>query len=222
MLQLLTADIMVYTTVKIVLGVIITENELSKLLELESNDDIIEYDVESMFNGDIGDAYGTKLYPFPCCSNFAGKLFIVGKKVNKYYRKPIRCDDCPKYCVCDRCIGHTNNGYYDVISMLNGPTEVNIRHMCLRCFHDNLEDLNGPLKTANLVDNCFVSTDYDQCLRKHCSVCNDMPNEYRCPQDSMEFFRKKKYEKLKAFVSDNGYQKEIKFYYVIDDCLSCS
>ena len=67
------------------------------------------------------------LYRFPCCSYLNGELFIIGMEMHKYYRSPIRCNDCETYSVCDRCIGHTNNGYYDVNSIFENPTEVDIK-----------------------------------------------------------------------------------------------
>ncbi len=55
-----------------------------------------------------------------------GNHFIVGIEMHKYWRYGIRCDQCEKYSCCDRCIGNTNNGYYDVTAMVTSPVEVDI------------------------------------------------------------------------------------------------
>jgi len=215
---------MVYTTLEVVLGFVISKDELVKLLELEleeEGDDVLDYDIEKLFD-ELDYGREVKLYSFPCCSDSRGQLFIIGRSVHKYYRKPIRCDDCGKYTVCDRCIGHTNNGYYDVCAIVDKPIEVNVKHICPWCFHDNGQDLGGPQTTAPVVDQRFQPTDYNPCDRKQCTVCNGFPNEFRSQEDYMKFHNSHYYSQLKKIQKDYEWEKPMKFYYMIDDCLSCT
>ena len=215
---------MVYTTVRVVLGFVINKTELLELLEIEmegEDDNLMNYDIEKLFD-DMGYDKNINLYRFPCCSESSDKLFIIGIERHKYYRQPVRCDDCKEYTVCDRCIGHTNNGYYDVCAIFEKPIEVNVRHVCPWCFHDNKQDLNGPQITSLVVDGKFQPNDYKPSDRKQCTVCTGRPNEYRCPEDYMKFHSSHFYTRLNSIQKDYGLKKSIQLYYVLNDCLSCT
>jgi len=213
------ASEMVYTTLEIIQGFVISKAELTKLLELEDEED--DDDIEQIFD-DLGYNKNINLYSFPCCSQSRGKLFIIGRSMHKYYRQPVKCNDCKEYTVCDRCIGHTNNGYYDVCAIVERPIEVNIRHICPWCFHDNKQDLNGPQTTAPIVGQRFQSTNYDPSVRRTCDVCGGKPNEFRCPLDYMKFHNSHYYKQLMDIQKDHQLEKTIEFYYMVNDCLSCT
>lgn len=208
---------MVYTTLKVVLGFIITNEELIQLLDLKlgENESHFDYDIENLFN-DLGYDRKIELYSFPCCSESRGKLFLINITMHKYYRKMIKCEKCKEYTVCDSCIGYTNNGYYDVDTIFNKPTEINVRQICPWCFHDNGCDLGGPQTTAS------QPTDYDPSIRKQCTVCNLKPDIRRSPGDYMIWKNHHMYTRLETIQKDHEFKQPIKIYHVIDDCLSCS
>ena len=213
---------MVYTTLKVVLGFVINKAELLELLEMKGEDDNLrEYDIVKLFD-DLDYGKNINLYRFPCCSESSNELFIIGIERHKYYRQPVRCHDCQQYTVCDRCIGHTNNGYYDVCAIFQRPIEVNVRHVCPWCFHDNKQDLNGPQTTSPIVDRRFQPNDYNHSDSKQCNVCSGRPGEFRCPKDHMKFHHSGYYNKLNSIQEDFDWKKSIELYYILNDCLSCT
>lgn len=56
------------------------------------------------------------------------------------------------YTLCDTCIGTTDNGVYDVGAMIERPAEVNLRHVCLRCYADDRRDLGPPHQDLPVVN----------------------------------------------------------------------
>ena len=214
---------MVYTQVEIILGVVIMLDDLKKIImkEVDDNkliDELMDYCRE----------YGVKefprnsqLYDYRCCSKSKGKLFILGYPIHTYYRKKIRCSNCEEYSVCNDCIGQTNNGYYDVEKILDGPNEVNIRNVCLYCYADNKQDLNAPLKTCFVENGIFLKNDYDKSVRIKCSTCNCVQNEHRSPTDFLKF-REYRWNILCKFLKRFNINKDVKLYYMLDDCLSCT
>ena len=209
---------MVYFTLKVVLGVVLTKDELKMIIGEQFFDENYCYD----FNDFKIDGLPKKieLFRFPCCSDSAKKLFILGHTMHTYYRKYIRCDQCPEYCVCDTCIGNTNNGYYNVREILSNPTEVNIRNVCLYCYSDNKLDLGGPITTCTIINDRFqkpISED----LRIKCSTCNNLPNEFRCPSDFLKWCNHN-CSQISKFLNNYKINKEVKLYYSLDDCLSCT
>lgn len=229
---------MVYTTLDLILGFVMTKEELIELLDLTPKPSSNDTDGEELFVDEDGNTYSDihfdvlftetfghklQLYKFVCCSESAYKLFIIGFQMHRYYRKPIKCEKCFDKCwLCDKCIGHTNNGFYDVDAISNRPVEANIRHICPWCFHDNKKDLGGPKETASVVDSRFVTGKFDYQHWMQCDVCNGRQDEYRCPQEFMEWHNQGYYNSLNSFQTGNHLSKPIKFYYMVNDCLSCS
>jgi hypothetical protein len=203
---------MVYSILEVIHGFVINKEELRELLDLEDEDDLADCNLIGLFDDEFAIDFGKKinLYNFPCCSESRDQLFIIGESVHTYYRKLIRCEDCPgPRIVCDHCIGYTNNGYYDVIAILKQPVAVDVRHICSWCFHDNRQDLNGTLETAPVVD--------DPSQKRSCDVCGSLPGKYQSDSlvrvvDSI----------LMNIQKENHWKKEIQFYYMVDDCLSCT
>lgn len=209
---------MVYTTVSVIYGVILNRKEVMKLLEIDSEEDLDEFLFDDLYISQKVGSVDIKLYRFPCCSESKDEKWILGKEMHKYYRRFVeKCPDCGEYTYCDRCIGATDNGYYPVIEIFNQPIEVDIRHLCFNCFHDNRKDMGYRYTTAKIVNNRFLRDDYNPELIKRCEVCNiKSENIYRSPQDFMKFTYDFINRKL------NTYGKNPKFYYMLNDCISCT
>lgn len=189
---------MVFQQLEIILGVIINTDDL-KLLSKEFDEDDYGSYVRS-FSGNIPQLpKKSQLYDFPCCSNLSQEIYILGYSMHTYDRKFTKCDYCPKkYFVCDICIGETTNGYYDVETILNMPTEVNPENLCLYCFFDNKQKIN----TA-------------------CHNCNKLPFNDISPLNYLKLYIKQ-YTQLNRFLKKYKLERHIKFYYMLDDCLSCT
>src|SRR6266576_3902240 len=83
---------MVYTILEVVFGFVISRDEVLQLLDLElegEDDGPIGYNIEKLFD-DLGYDKDLYLYQFPCCSESEGKVFMIHRKLHKYWRKPIR------------------------------------------------------------------------------------------------------------------------------------
>ena len=119
--------------------------------------------------------------------------------------------------------GHTNNGYYDVRTILNEPIEVNIRNVCLCCYADNRIDMGARHQTAKIVNHTFQCADEAETdiNKLKCKVCNSESFGYRCPTDHLQF-HEYKYSLVTNFLKNNKIDSDIKLYYMIDDCLSCT
>ena len=128
---------MVYTTLSIVYGHIVDKKYLEDYLGVEFDDDYPEKDWIESPNCDN---YILNIFRYPCCSKIAGKHFIIGHEVHQYYHKKASCDNCGKYTSCDTCIGTTTNGVYDVDKILNEVIEVDPKHICQHCYHDNKQN----------------------------------------------------------------------------------
>lgn len=64
-----------------------------------------------------------EIYSYPCCSELNHKGFLIGKRLCSFERTyphgNENCDKCEKYTMCDKCLGTTTNGEYDVNKALN-------------------------------------------------------------------------------------------------------
>lgn len=209
---------MVYTTVEIVLGVIMSREELEKIVDLDE-DGYVEDPVLDTIRG----VYSVRIYMYPCCSEARGEQYLIGVPLHTYYRKHgVRCGDCEEYSVCDMCIGITNNGFYDVCAIHNGPVEVPLRHICQHCFADNKKDLQAPEKDLPIVGNQIQGSSSDsQALP--CETCGREP-DWRFSPENVLTGRTSMYRLLRETL--NGHlvpkDKKIAFYYMVDDCLSCT
>lgn len=207
---------MVYTELTIVIGAVVSFEDLKNIFEVED-----PYELDSIHD-ELNDKM--ELLSFNCCSKSANKLFIIGYTLHTYYRNYVRCEDCGERTVCDKCIGHTNNGYYDVQSILDGPTEVPIRNVCFNCFADNCVDMKARSETVQIVDNRYVFANGDE---KHanddalaCKVCNNKFEGYKNPTDTLK--QNYKYQIISKFLNTNNVESEPKLYYLVNDCLSCT
>lgn len=211
---------MVYTTLELILGVVVSQEELAKITDVDEDGLPEKLDLDKTRGGEH-----VKIYPFPCCSEARGKQYLIGIPLHVYYRKHgVRCDKChPQgFWVCNTCLGTTNNGVYDVVAIHKGPVEANLRHVCLYCFSDNRKDLMAPQEDLPVVGH-RVQGDPDNPNLLRCETCGLKPDWRFCPQNAMKKWVHH-YEQLKKVLKSNHVpeDREIKFYYMIDDCLSCS
>lgn len=148
-----------------------------------------------------------RVFKFPCCSESGGEKFLVGYRLHTYYH------------TCDQ-LGMTNNGAYDVRAILNKPVKINMRHICLHCFHDNRRDLGGPTQTApyDYEEHMFLNHTAPVKPRKKCRVCRYKPTKYRSPRDFMAFHNSQYARGLKGLKK----KPHLRFWYMIDDCTSCT
>jgi hypothetical protein len=140
--------------------------------------------------------------------------YIKGVVLAAYDRMHTKCDDCEEYS-CDKCIGISNNGFYDVTTILENPYQlVNLNHMCYNCYHDNKMDL-GYIDEDTKVINRICQVDNDRVTQK-CKNCNRCIDLRFCAKTILK--KDYIYEEVKEFCG----KQEPKLYYIIDDCLCCS
>lgn len=207
---------MVYKKLELVIGLVLTYQDVMKIFNLTHLDELYSFEFQL--------PHEMQLYHFRCCSESNEKLFIIGYTKHTYYRKYIRCTDCPQYCVCSKCIGFTNNGHYDVQQILDGPTKVNIRNICLECFADNRIDMGARLETLPVVNHRFIRpTDEKYIENPKCTTCNSqikLKSSFRSPKDQLCFDGG--YNRLSKFAKKHCIDQEPQMYYMIDDCCSCT
>lgn len=213
---------MVYTKLWIILGVKISYDDLRKyFIDADELEDF-RYDDET-----LDPKLGIKLYQPGCCSE--SKECILGFIVHTYYRKVTRCENCPTYCVCDTCIGMTNNGHYDVQKIRNEVVEVNLRHVCFNCYHDNKKDLGG-LHESRLTNPSTVAQKFIGQMGSEgekCQVCNRVNNNNcRTPAELLEW-QDHRCEIIRRWIEEKmnlpkGSGQKPKLYYKLNDCSSCT
>lgn len=193
---------MVFNTVSLVVGFIVTLEEALKLFDLTKE----EYEEEGDRLGgetlkNLNRCLKAKLYNYPCCSDLNQKKFIVGKVVKTWVRKCTRCPNCEEYSLCDNCIGQTCQGYYPVDKILNEIVECPIENVCMYCWKDNKKK-----------------------IETECEDCGHKPNwqmRFNCPQEN-KFEDQELVKWLIAYKTENGLNSDVKIYYMLDDCLSCT
>lgn len=189
---------MVYSRIFIIHGIVLTREQVIARLELSEDLEVLNgTDMTTRFYDDIIDGYenlqgtrGLRLFSFPCCSENADKLYILGYEENCFYRKYVLCRECKDYSVCNRCIGETSRGWYDVDSIFEGPVLIPEEKICEKCHFDSVE--NGRCRNCN----------WENTRRS---------NQYRSKY-ILNFAKKMELE----HDAGPGY------YYMIDDCLSCT
>lgn len=211
---------MVYTELIIVAGIVVNKNEISPEADYVG----IEIDEDGYVQNTEFNDKRMEVFSFPCCSKSQNEKYIIGFKLHTYYHKVVKCGDCDRNSCCDTCIGETNNGNYDVEKILDGPVEVNIRHLCLYCFSDNKVDLGAPLKTCKLNENCFDEAEMKENKKKSlfCKTCNRKPDERYSPEECLSKFGTYKLQLKKEFKGTTLENKPVKFYYMVNDCISCT
>lgn len=212
---------MVYFTLQIVVGALLSKEDLVKFgADFEDADDDDEYPYlgEDILEGDI------KIFRFPGHSKTSTKLYLVGIPLHTYYhRVDARCDQCTLRNACDTCLGRTNNGVYDILSITEQPTEVPLENVCFECYSDNRESLGGPEQNVPVVDGRCIG-DPEAASLKSCKTCGSRVEWRFCPETVLK--RDYHYEQLDRFLSYPSKKGKkvypIKLYFMADDCVCCS
>ena len=140
----------------IVNGIVLTREQIEKLIEIGEDDDVMDKFYDELIDGFGCQAVlrghpGLRLFSFPCCSENNGKLFILGYEVNSFPRLRMTCKKCEEHSLCDKCIGETTNGFYEVEKILQEPVQVPPEKMCRSCNADRVQ--NGRCRL------CFTDVD---------------------------------------------------------------
>ena len=191
---------MVYSNIVLIRGVCLNKKQMVKFVNqiykylnkdivVKNNDDVFDY--LHKVNSLIARFYGLKIYQPVCCST--NKKYIIGMSMKKIERIYVRCDaNCDKYTLCDRCVGETSIGWFDVVRIHNSIVEVSDDNMCMWC--------------KNI-------TDEEICDASHSCECSDKFT------DTHSLIMKKSFDKrIKTYLEEY----EMKNYLWIDDCLSCT
>ena len=182
---------MVYTRVLIVQGIPLTREQIEKFIEIGEDDEVGDKFYDELIEGfekNLRGYPGLRLFSFPCCSESNGKMFILGYELNSFSRRFIQCSKCEEFSLCERCIGETVYGFYDVQKILDFPQEIPKEKICSMCYSD-------------------------KCVDGRCTVCFTYTKE-KIP-NRLSVFAKK-------VLGMTHTQAESSFYYMLNDCLSCT
>lgn len=195
---------MVYKKVMIIKGYLLTPKKTMELLHyigrkfnkpeyLQANylDPHSLSDLNHELNDFISRFNFIKLYGPRCCSGV--KDYIIGFEVRSYSRIFVKCTShCDEYTCCDKCIGLTSNGYYDVDNILQNYVQLDDDHVCKWCYDDTKENISE----SNML----------------CEKCSKWDKKGR------HLFSEFLDSRIKDWFDD----KECHYYYLLDDCLSCT
>ncbi len=207
---------MVYVRLLIVCGAILTHEQASKLVKPDEDGDICCTEAVMKINTRPID-----LYSYPCCTEIRGEKYLVGEVVHTYYRKNVKCEKCPSYCVCDNCIGITNNGHYDVDKIINTPTTVPLEELCQHCFAHNRKNLGGITEDFPIINNRiqFPEKFVDPKMER-CEICNLRNDTRFTPQKVLE--QSYRCTSTRRKLLELGIDVKFNYYFFVDDCLSCT
>ena len=136
-----------------------------------------------------------QIYTPQCCSEQSYKIFVLGRCVKKYERINVQCDNCTENSCCDTCLGQTENGFYNVNEMYESNTIIKVEpdNICNWCYNDNREKIEG----------CKFC-DRSQLAAKGISLRDRVEVDIR----------------LVEWIQSNHHVSN--YYYMLDDCLSCT
>jgi hypothetical protein len=211
---------MVYTHIHIVVGQIFTFDEIEDITGLDMTSNTKYYCSEFKVGKRKLD-----MIIYPCCSDLGSECFILGRVVKIYNRTNKKCgihmcektvkgkcvcdspyssipNICGNYYICKSCLGDTENGYYDVEGILNNAVEINFKHICNECNHDNRK-------------NIYTKS-------RSCSLCKTKMNTVQNISDNKSY--KSVHKDIRKFIGKykKNYTPYVKFYYMLDDCLACT
>jgi hypothetical protein len=181
---------MVYTKVELIFGVKLDKKEIF------ADEALSDYFEESDENGNIDQTSDfpevLTLYK-PVCHSGTPNIFFIGKTLHTAYHKVYAtCQDCLSGSKCSRCIGKTNEGFFDV--------EKIHREGCI------------------VVNPSFICSNCDAFLQEeNCQVCGVHRPEKPWPM--IRSIEPNIIKEINRF--SKGLENLISFYLVIDDCLSC-
>ena len=226
---------MVYSELYFIRGIILTVAQLKEICENFLGEDVSKldyYEIRGALNEVLDDnqlryQHGCTLELFQFFHqkdiNSPDCLFILGVKLHTYYHRTVRCENCKKYSLCDKCIGYTNNGYYDVDAISKGPVSTSNRDVCLMCYHDNRHDMGAPIRTC--IDEPMTDeekSDFER-RRQTCKLCERMCwNDDRTPKDYLKWHTFQGDVLMNKVMKEFEIKQPLGFYYATSDCLCCT
>jgi len=216
---------MVYSSVSVIYGIKVNKTILKNILSNHNIDTKYDDDIYDLINRIdnsllLKKENGVQLFFQTCCRE-DDPCLIIGYKLAEYKRKEVYCGniiadfdyECCRDFNCDICLGTTINGVYDVRKIHEEYVECNT--FCMQCKKDRCNN-----------NNC--STEHKQILKEYQSKIISSMNGYSVSKIK-EVERVLNTSVIYTTLSDiiieyyNDYsQLSCKFYYFIDDCISCS
>ena len=123
-----------------------------------------------------------KLWTPPCCASQKGQSFVVGTLVSKIPRLTVKCDECGEYTCCERCLGATVNGVYDINAMFNDFQHVPSAEICRKCHYDRC-DVDGSCK------KCYWHNIKGTVRDASCRIGNRAMDDYLCEHYDPQYYR---------------------------------
>lgn len=139
---------MVFQNVLIVAGFRLSRKDITEFIKfiLKKTENKIPEDVDARllsYTIDMDDVLDRfkemKIFIPPCCAEY--NEFVVGFLIKKYIRLDIKCDKCKDFTCCKKCIGMTENGFYDIDSMFKDLTTINVENICKWCWNDERDSI---------------------------------------------------------------------------------
>lgn len=239
---------MVYTTLTLVEGFVVSREEMIEKGVFEEGEDEIEWD-----NGYFD--YPIRVFDYPCCSELNDKTFIVGRAVHTYYRYHTSCfsfkeeknrvatpyqilrEECK-----NRCLPLMDEEEFEEMAEHMGESW-KLRYLktkwgeVINIGSDVAHDICGPYTVC---DECLGTTNngqydivdiFDNVIEVNPDfVCHNCGNDNRIPYTFCKVCNLKrsirKYEPSYSVKEARKHMKladkKIAYYYVVDDCLSCT
>ena len=200
---------MVYSKITLIFGVKITSQELAQVsFELFN---FIGDDLESPYV-DQDEVLPNELEFFPSvCHSKKPLIHLLGwQKGNVMWKYETRCGKCKIYGLCNRCLGTTNNGVYNIKKIAeNNCVKISNKRICPNCFTDQRKSIWEKCRTCGATTTMFFNRGiYSQ--QEY--VKEDLTNKMK---KAIEHFDLPK-EVMEKILKTAGY------YLYIDDCLTCT
>lgn len=166
---------MVATYVEIIAGIKLTNEEACRILlgfsperyakeAAELEDVFSNYNISENYQFDFREfwTYNIEIFTSGCCSN--SNDVVVGVSLRKIYRLKIRCTDCKKYTLCNRCFNSTEQGVIDYEATYN-LTVCPPKSICSYCKSYN-SDKSIICTTCNEVFESYDVSFFDEIVKR--------------------------------------------------------
>lgn len=219
---------MVYTRVYLVCGTILSLADLRRIfeqfeVEFPEEDDYQE--ISEIFAREIiAQHTETVLLPgqhpiglvaYPCCSSLAGEQWILGTIIKTYYRlSGMGCARCEEYTLCDPCIGETEGGWYDVEKILDEVQVIDREKICPTCSSDKV--VGGRCQICHAYSHYLVRKRVPEAV---------VPGAEGVIEEVVTVEPYCMIANKKVLAQDlqlDLVAHPVKFFYMLDDCLSCT
>lgn len=156
---------MVYKNIQLIRGVCLTLKqtlqfmnkvyEYRKINKRVNNRDDFDDNIHQ-FNLDIKMFQGIQIYTPRCCSK--NKKYIIGFIMRTIRRIGVKCHtECGETYCCDRCIGETTDGWFDVDRILDSVVEIPDVDICTFCKKITNGDITDNTNKCNCNEKFMIS-----------------------------------------------------------------